>query len=125
MVGMSREDSKNNNPEIESNLELAKKYKNVELAFKKDAINKLCSLMKTENLNENNQERTKNFKFFLKNLNKKKYWTDFKVNGSCNYAFPIILKTNSIKKRDNFEKILSKNIIIRLECFYNLVTKRF
>ena len=44
-------------------------------------------------------------------MNKKKYWTDFKINGSCNYAFPIILKTNSIKKRDNFEKILLKHNI--------------
>ena len=53
----------------------------------------------------------KNFKFFLKNLNNEKYRTDYKINGSCNYAFPIILKTNSIKKRDNFEKILSKHYI--------------
>ncbi len=81
------------------------------LNFRNNEIGAVIGINQLKNLNKNNQERTKNFKFFLKNLNKKKYWTDFKINGSCNYAFPIILKTNSIKKRDNFEKILSKHNI--------------
>ena len=78
------------------------------LNFRNNEIGAVIGINQLKNLNKNNKERTKNFKFFLKNLSKKKYWTDFKINGSCNYAFPIILKTNSIKKRDNFEKILSK-----------------
>ena len=81
------------------------------LNFRNNEIGAVIGINQLKNLNKNNQERTKNFKFFLKNLNKKKYWTDFKINGSCNYAFPIILKTNSIKKRDNFEKILLKHNI--------------
>ncbi len=81
------------------------------LNFRNNEIGAVIGINQLKNLNENNQERTKNFKFFLKNLNKKNYWTDFKINGSCNYAFPIILKTNSIKKRDNFEKILLKHNI--------------
>ena len=68
------------------------------LNFRNNEIGAVIGINQLKNLNKNNQERTKNFKFFLKNLNKKKYWTDFKMNGSCNYAFPIILKTNSIKK---------------------------
>lgn len=81
------------------------------LNFRNNEIGAVIGINQLKNLNKNNQERTKNFKFFLKNLNKKKYYTDFKINGSCNYAFPIILKTNSIKKRDNFEKILLKHNI--------------
>ena len=81
------------------------------LNFRNNEIGAVIGINQLKNLNKNNQERTKNFKFFLKYLNKKKYWTDFKINGSCNYAFPIVLKTNSIKKRDNFEKILLKHNI--------------
>ena len=33
--------------------------------------------------------------------------TDFNTEGSCNYAFPIVLK-QMVKKRNRFEKILSK-----------------
>ncbi len=81
------------------------------LNFRNNEIGAVIGINQLKNLNKNNIERTKNFKFFLKNLNNEKYRTDYKINGSCNYAFPIILKTNSIKKRDNFEKILSKHYI--------------
>ena len=39
-----------------------------------------------------------NFLFFLNNLDNKKYWIDYKIKGSCNYAFPVLLKTKDIKK---------------------------
>ncbi len=99
---------------------MIKKYKNLSpqfiflyptLNFRNNEIGAVIGINQLKTLNKNNKERTNNFKFFLKNLNKEKYWTDFKINGSCNYAFPIILKTNSIKKRDNFEKILSQHNI--------------
>ena len=41
-------------------------------------------------------------------LDAKKYWKDFLIKGSSNYAFPIILKTKSIKIRNNFENYLKK-----------------
>ena len=47
----------------------------------------------------------------INNLSKEKYWSNYKIEGSCNYAFPIVLKTKIIKKRDQFEKILIKNNI--------------
>ena len=52
--------------------------------------------------------RTKNFKLYLKLLNGNKYWKNFDLIGSSNYAFPIILKTKSIKKRNYFEEELKK-----------------
>ena len=64
-----------------------------------------------KSLNKNNILRTKNFKFFLKNLNSKKYLKNYLLEGSCNYAFPIILNTKSINKRNNFEIQLKRNNI--------------
>ena len=81
------------------------------LNFRNNEIGAVIGINQLKNLNKNNLARSKNFNLFLKNLNKDKYWTDFKVDGSCNYAFPIILKTKSLKKRDYFEKILNKNEI--------------
>ena len=110
--GMVRE-SKNKTFEKQ----MKKKYKDLSpqfiflhptLNFRNNEIGAVIGINQLKSLNQNNKERTKNFVFFLKNLNKEKYWTDYKIKGSCNYAFPIILKTNNIKKRDNFEKILSK-----------------
>jgi CDP-6-deoxy-D-xylo-4-hexulose-3-dehydrase len=43
-------------------------------------------------LDKNNQLRFHNFKLFLENLNPKKYRTDFDLEGSCNYAFNLVLK---------------------------------
>ena len=97
--------------------QMKKKYKDLSpqfiflhptLNFRNNEIGAVIGINQLKSLNQNNKERTKNFVFFLKNLNKEKYWTDYKIKGSCNYAFPIILKTNNIKKRDYFEKILSK-----------------
>ena len=41
-------------------------------------------------------------------INSLKYYTKFDLKGNSNYAFPIILKTLNIKKRDLFEKVLRK-----------------
>ena len=81
------------------------------LNFRNNEIGAVFGINQLKSLNINNTKRTKNFEFFLKNLNENKYWTDYKVNGSCNYAFPIILKTKNLRKRDYFEKILSRNNI--------------
>lgn len=113
--GMARE-AKNNAFEKST----IKRYKNLSpqfiflyptLNFRNNEIGAVFGINQLKNLNSNNRDRSKNFKFFLDNLDKKKYWTDFKIEGSCNYAFPIILKTENIKKRDHFEKILKKNKI--------------
>ena len=94
---------------------MIKKYKNLSpqfiflyptLNFRNNEIGAVLGISQLKSLNKNNAQRSKNLKFFLNNLNRDKYWTDFKLEGSCNYAFPIVLKTKNIKKRDNFERIL-------------------
>ena len=79
--------------------------------FRNNEIGATIGINQLKSLNKNNQKRKKNFKLFLKFIDKSKYRTDFDTEGSCNYAFPVILKTKNLKIRDNFEKILIKNKI--------------
>ena len=81
------------------------------LNFRNNEIAATFGINQLKNLDKNNQLRTKNFLLFLKNLDPKKYWINYDIHGSCNYAFPIILKTKNLKKRDYFEKQLFKNHI--------------
>ena len=62
-------------------------------------------------LNNNNKIRSKNFKIFLENINEKYYRNDFELEGSSNYAFPLVLKKANLKNRDLLEKIMKKNKI--------------
>ena len=76
--------------------------------FRNNEIGATIGINQLKKLDANNFKRTKNFKYFLNKLDAKKYWKDFLIKGSSNYAFPIILKTKSIKIRNNFEKHLKK-----------------
>ena len=79
------------------------------LNFRNTEIGAAIGLNQLKNLSKNNTYRSINLKYFIDLLDKKKYWTTFDLKGSCNYAFPIILNTKSISKRNLFEKILNKN----------------
>ena len=59
-------------------------------------------------LDENNVRRRRNFECFLENLDSDKYRTDFDLEGSCNYAFNLILKKPNTKLRDRVERALDK-----------------
>ena len=54
-------------------------------------------------LDINNKKRQKNFELFLNNLDKKYYRTDFDLEGSCNYAFNLVLKKADFNFRDRLE----------------------
>jgi len=43
-------------------------------------------------LDANNRRRVENFRLFLSRLDPEKYYTDFELEGSCNYAFTLILR---------------------------------
>jgi len=58
-------------------------------------------------LDENNVRRKRNFEIFLKNLDSNKYRTDFELEGSCNYAFNLILKKPDAELRDRVERVLN------------------
>lgn len=60
-------------------------------------------------LDENNIKRRKNFELFIKNLDPQKYRTDFDLEGSCNYAFNLVLKKADLEFRDVVETALQKS----------------
>jgi CDP-4-dehydro-6-deoxyglucose reductase, E1 len=55
-------------------------------------INAVIGRSQLKRLDENNKSRTENLRLFLENLDPEKYRTDFVVEGSCNYAFTLVLK---------------------------------
>jgi len=79
--------------------------------FRNNEIGAVIGLSQLRSLDRNNNKRKENFRLFIKLLDNTKYRTDFDLEGSCNYAFPVILKTKSLKLRNYFEKNLTKNKI--------------
>ena len=79
--------------------------------FRNNEVGGVIGLNQLNSLDKNNKKRKENFKFFLKLLDQSKYRTDFQLDGSCNYAFPVILKRKSLKSRNVFEKKLLENKI--------------
>tara|TARA_Y100001970_G_C14129159_1_gene800682 strand:- start:165 stop:1355 length:1191 start_codon:yes stop_codon:yes gene_type:complete len=71
----------------------------------------VIGLSQLKRLDKNNILRSNNFKYFLNNLNNNYYRTDFELEGSSNYAFPLILKKANIKNRNLLEKIMNINNI--------------
>ena len=76
--------------------------------LRNNEISAVIGLSQLKSLNKNNKIRKKNFSFFLENLNNDFYRTDFDLKGSCNYAFPLILKKANIKNRNKLETVLKK-----------------
>jgi len=81
------------------------------LNFRNTEIGATIGLSQIKNLNKNNKKRSNNFQLFLNKLDSKKYFTNFDIKGSSNYAFPILLNTKNLQKRDKFEKCLQNNNI--------------
>ena len=79
------------------------------LNFRNTEIGAAIGLNQLKNLTKNNSNRSNNFKYFINLLDGNKYWKAFDFKGNSNYAFPIILKTNKISKRNLFERTLEKN----------------
>jgi CDP-6-deoxy-D-xylo-4-hexulose-3-dehydrase len=64
-------------------------------------INAVIGRSQLKRLDRNNRSRTENLRLFLENLDPEKYQRDFVVEGSCNYAFTLILKHADAVLRDN------------------------
>ena len=99
-----------------------KKYKDLNPQFifsmpsynvRSTEINAVLGLNQIKRLNQNITKRNINFKYFLKNLNKEKYFSKFDLKGQSNYAFIIIFnkKFRNKRFRYKFEKTLIKNNI--------------
>jgi len=55
-------------------------------------INAIIGLNQLKRLDSNNEIRKENLSIFLDNLDKNKYFTEFETEGSCNYAFTLVLR---------------------------------
>lgn len=55
-------------------------------------INAVMGRSQLKRLDANNEKRQRNLQIFLDNLDSKKYFTDFATEGSCNYAFTLVVK---------------------------------
>jgi len=55
-------------------------------------LNAVIGRNQLKRLDANNKKRYNNFKFFLDNLDSRKYRTDFRLEGSSNYALILVLK---------------------------------
>jgi CDP-6-deoxy-D-xylo-4-hexulose-3-dehydrase len=60
-------------------------------------------------LDENNRVRRSNLDLFLSRLDPSKYQTDFSVEGSCNYAFTLVLNEPDMVVRDRVEQTLRQH----------------
>ena len=109
--GMARElsDKKKEIKIIKSNPKLSPKFIFLHPSYnmRNNEIGAVLGLNQLKRLDKNNVARVKNLKLFLNLIDSSKYYKDFNLSGNSNYAFPIILKTTNIKKRDIFEKVLN------------------
>ena len=71
--------------------------------FRSTEINAVLGLSQLDRLDSNNESRIENFKYFVDNLDSEKYYTDFEMDGQCNYAFIVIMKDSDFDLRDRIE----------------------
>ncbi len=66
-------------------------------------INAVMGRSQLRRLDRNNEIRRRNLKLFLDHLDPARFRTDFEIEGSCNYAFTLILKNADTALRDRIE----------------------
>jgi CDP-6-deoxy-D-xylo-4-hexulose-3-dehydrase len=73
-------------------------------------INAVLGIHQIKRLNKNIKLRNNNFIYFLKSIDKEKYYTKFELMGQSNYAFIVIFTKNyqNLKFRNKFEKALDQ-----------------
>lgn len=99
---------------------LINKYSNLSPKFiflypaynmRNNELSAVIGLSQIKRLNKNNKIRTRNFKLFLENIDNSIFRTEFEIDGSCNYAFPLVLRNKNFEQRDKLEKIMKENNI--------------
>jgi len=69
-------------------------------------INAVIGRSQLPRLDANNATRSVNLKLFLDHLDPSKYFTDFEIAGSCNYAFTLVLRESSEVLWNSVERLL-------------------
>tara|TARA_B100001057_G_C22701763_1_gene892047 strand:- start:573 stop:1172 length:600 start_codon:yes stop_codon:yes gene_type:complete len=76
--------------------------------LRNNEISAVIGINQLKRLDKNNKKRIENLNFFLNHIDKDIFETNFDVKGSCNYAFPLILKKKDFKIRDILEAKMKK-----------------
>jgi CDP-6-deoxy-D-xylo-4-hexulose-3-dehydrase len=79
--------------------------------MRNNEISAVIGINGIKRLDENNKKRSKNFLYFLKNLNHKFFYKDFYTGGSSNYAFPLILNKDYVHLKKKLENVMEMNQI--------------
>jgi len=110
--GMVRESS---DPEIQSRYAIDNKSLNPDFIFAFPAYNvrntELGAVLgrnQLKRLDQNNLKRIQNQEIFLSHLDAGRFRTEFDLEGSCNYAFNIVLNRKDIELRDRLESAMGK-----------------
>jgi CDP-6-deoxy-D-xylo-4-hexulose-3-dehydrase len=74
-------------------------------------LNAVIGRSQLKRLDANNLKRIANLEVFLENLDPAKYFTDFETEGSCNYAFTLILREPSSALWERVESVLNERQI--------------
>jgi len=74
-------------------------------------INAVMGRSQLKRLDERNQIRTRNLNCFLDGLDPKRFYTDFAREGSCNYAFTLVLREPDQELWNRIEKTLRERKI--------------
>lgn len=77
--------------------------------YRSSEINAVIGRSQLKRLDANNARRTENFRLFLSLLDPELYRTDYKVEGSVNYAFPLVLRRADEGLRDRLEARMREN----------------
>ncbi len=96
----AKEEYKNNYPDLNPDFIFAYPAFNV----RSTEINAVIGLNQLPRLDSNNELRSRNFKLFLDKLDSEKYYTDFDIEGSVNYAFILVLRE---KDDARLEKVMN------------------
>lgn len=76
------------------------------LNVRNNELGAILGINQLKRLNFNVKKRNQNHNYFLKKINKSKFYTEFDLSGSSNYAFNLIMREKDI----NFAKRLMKNL---------------
>ena len=77
--------------------------------FRSTELNAVLGLCQLKKLDSNNKIRIDNFKYFVDNLKSDKFYTDFEMDGQCNYAFIVVMKEADYELRYLIEKMMDYN----------------
>lgn len=77
--------------------------------YRSTEIHAVIGRTQLKRLDANNRRRTENFQLYRSLLDPALYWTDYKMEGSVNYAFPLVMNRPDAALRDRLMAVMDAN----------------